>query len=57
MTGLFIVIGLFLAVVILIGLRHDRRQRGMGSTSGKATGGRTRLENQTQADKWGGPGY
>lgn len=57
MTGLFIAIGLFIAVVLVIGLLHDRRQRGMGSTSGKGTGGRTRLENQTQADKWGGQGY
>ena len=58
MTALLIAIGLFLAVVAVIALRHDRRQRGMGPTSGNGSGGsahRTRVENQYQADKWGGP--
>jgi hypothetical protein len=57
MTGFFIAVGLFLAVVLVIGIRHDRRQRRLGPTSGTGTSGRTRLDNQTQADKWGGPGH
>jgi hypothetical protein len=57
MTGFFIAIGLFLAVVLVIGIRHDRRQRGLGSMSGTGTSDRTRLDNQTRADKWGGPGH
>jgi len=42
----------------VIALRHDRRQRGIGPTSGIGNGGsahRTRVRNQNQADKWGDP--
>ena len=55
MTGFVIAIGLFVVVVIVAGIRYDRRQRRMGSESGRAKGN-TRLENQTRADKWAGPG-
>lgn len=58
MTGLLIAVGLFLAVVVVIAIRHDRRQRGMGRSFGKGNGGsahRTRVENQYRAGKWGGP--
>lgn len=56
MTGFLIAIGLFLAVVIVMGIRYDRRHRSMGSVSGRAKGS-ARLDNQTRADQWGGPGY
>ncbi len=56
MTGFLIAVGLFVAVVVVMGIRSDRRRRGMGAESGRAKSGRTRLDNQTQADKWGGPG-
>ncbi len=56
MTGFLIAIGLFLAVVIFMGIRYDRRQRSMGFVPGRAKSD-TRLDNQTRADQWGGPGY
>lgn len=56
MTGFLIAIGLFLAVFIVMGIRYDRRQRRMRSGSGTLrANGRTRLDNQTKADEWGGP--
>jgi hypothetical protein len=55
MTGFLIVIGLFLLLVLVMGVRHDRRQRRMGAVPGTGSG-RVRLENQTRADEWGGPG-
>ncbi len=56
MTGFLIVIGLFVAVVIVMGVRYDLRQRGIRSRGGSgSTHGRFRLDNQTRADKWGGP--
>ena len=56
MTGFLIVVGLFLVAVFVMGIRHDKRQRGIGSEPRRAKGG-PRLDNQTRADKWGGPGY
>ena len=56
MTGFLIVIGLFFVAVIVVGIRYDRRQRGILSESRRAKGS-LRLDNQTRADKWGGPGY
>ena len=55
MTGFLIDIGLFVVVVIVVGIRYDRRQRRMGSDVRRATGS-ARLDHQTRADKWGGPG-
>lgn len=56
MTGFLIVVGLFLMAVVVVGIRYDRRHRGIGSESGRAKGS-PRLDNQTRADRWGGPGY
>ena len=56
MTGFLIAIGLFLVAVIVLGIRYDRRHRGIGSEPRRATGS-PRLDHQTRADKWGGPGY
>ncbi len=56
MTGFLIVFGLFLIAVAVVGIRHDRRHRGIGSGSRRAKGS-PRLDNQTRADRWGGPGY
>jgi hypothetical protein len=53
-TGVLIVIGVFIALVLVMGVRHDRRQRGMTkSPDGRRQRGGTRLENQTRADEWG----
>ena len=57
MTGLWIALGLFIVFVLVIGIRYDRRQRGMRGTGGGGPDGkRLRLDQQTKADKWGGPG-
>jgi Na+/proline symporter len=54
MTGLFIALGVFIAFVLVMGIRADRRNRDLRGTGGR---GSPRLENQTKADEWGGPGY
>jgi hypothetical protein len=56
MPGFLIAIGLLLLVVLVVGIRYDRRQRRMGSGNAR-TKGNARIENQTRADQWGGPGY
>ncbi len=55
MTGSLIAVGLFLVAVILVGIRYDWRHRGTGSESRRVSGS-PRLDEQTRADKWGGPG-
>jgi len=55
MTGLWIALGVFIVVVLVIGIRFDRRQRGMRGTGGGEPGGK-RIDHQTKADEWGGPG-
>ena len=58
MTGFWIALAVFIAFVLVMGIRYDRRQRGMRGTGGGGSGGkRLRLEHQTKADKWGGPGF
>jgi len=57
MTGFFIAIGLFIAVVVVMGVRHDRRQRKMHLQSSNGDSARARWNIQNQADTWGGPGY
>lgn len=54
MTGFFVVLALFVVVVLVMGVRHDRRQRGI-SEVGVHKKTNTRLDNQTRADEWGGP--
>ena len=56
MTGFWIALGLFIVFVLVVGIRYDRRQRGMRSTGGGSDAKRLRLDQQTKADKWGGPG-
>ena len=56
MTGFWIALGVFIVFVIVMGIRFDRRQRGLRGTGAREPGG-TRSDNQTRADKWGGPGY
>jgi len=57
MTGFFIAIGLFIALVVVMGVRHDRRQRKMHLQSSNGDSARARGNIQHQADTWGGPGY
>ena len=52
MTGFLIALGVFIAVVVVMGIRHDRRQRGLTGWSDGRKAGNTRLDNQTRADKW-----
>ena len=35
MTGFWIAIGVFIVFVLVMGIRYDRRQRGMGGTGGR----------------------
>ena len=56
MTGFWIALAVFIAFVLVMGIRYDRRQRGMLGTGGRASGGK-RIDHQTKADEWGGPGY
>jgi hypothetical protein len=51
------ILGLVVVVVLLLGLRYDRKQRRLRlGDSGGSSHGSIRLEEQTRADKWGGPG-
>jgi hypothetical protein len=56
MTGFWIALAVFIAFVLVTGLRSDRRQRGMRGMGGGASGAK-RIDHQTKADEWGGPGY
>ena len=57
MTIFFIALGLFVAAVVWMGIRYDRRQRALGAGAGVRSRGHSRIEAQTKADEWGGPGY
>lgn len=52
MTGFLIVVSLFLMAVVVVGIRYDRRHRGIGSESRRAKGS-PRLDNQTRARQVG----
>ncbi|MCW2849050.1 MAG: hypothetical protein JWR90_3024 [Marmoricola sp.] len=56
MTGFLIALAVFLVIVIAVGVRYDRRQRGMNASSGGPGYTKTRQQNQYRADQWGGPG-
>ncbi len=57
MTGFFILLGVFMLLVVVMGVRHDRRQRSLRAPGTTRTSARQRrLENHTRADRWGGPG-
>jgi hypothetical protein len=52
-----LIVGLVVVVVLLLGLRYDRKQRRLRlGDSGGSRQGNVRLEEQTRADEWGGPG-
>lgn len=53
MLAFVIAIGVFIAAVLVMAIRHDRRQRGLTSWSDGRKRGNTRLDNQTRADEWG----
>jgi hypothetical protein len=56
MTTFFIVIGVFIAVVVVLGIRFDRRQRGLGAVRSGKRSDSPRMDNQTRGDRWGAGG-
>ena len=54
MTTLLIVVGLFVGVALVLGLRYDRKQRAMGAAGGLGKSMRsTRVDNQGKVGEWG----
>lgn len=55
MTGFWIALAVFIVFVLVMGIRSDRRQRGMRGTGPGATPAK-RIDHQTKADEWGAGG-
>ena len=52
----FIVLGLVVAAVLVMGYRYDHRHRAMGGSGGGRTARQTRLDGREKEARWGAGG-